>query len=186
MKLTNFDFDAAIKVAQTRAEQMVENGLYSRFGLNRTKRIENALLGCMGEVAFEHLLQQKGIEYKLDETDFTQRNSDEFDFLIGGNKIDVKVAKKSTANPPNDKWTYGYPEEQRPATKDYVVVGWIDFVNKEVGFYGWLSGQQIAQYPVVTENTFAGYQYLTPNHEFRWGAMEKDLGQMFDACTNED
>lgn len=180
MKLTNFDFDAALESAQKRAKRMVENGLYSRFGLPQNERIDNALLGCMGEIAFEHLLNQKNIRYNLDETDFTQHNSDEYDFLLGGKKIDVKVAK--TEKTPHDGWTFGYPEEQRPSTKDYVVIGWVDFVKKEVNFYGWLTGDAVAKTQVVKFNSFAGFRYMTPNHEFKYGAMNKDLDQLFSLC----
>ena len=35
------------------ALKMVENGLYSRFNLNKEDRIEKALLGSLGEIAFE-------------------------------------------------------------------------------------------------------------------------------------
>src|SRR5690606_20919970 len=98
-----------------------------------------------------------------------------FDFFIKGKKIDVKVAKKTTASNPSDRWTYGYPEEQNPKTKDIVVVGWVDFNNKVIGFYGWTTGDIISSYKVVKVNSFAGYRYLTPNHEFPWGILNKNL-----------
>ncbi|MEM9887356.1 MAG: hypothetical protein AAF849_15790 [Bacteroidota bacterium] len=179
--LVNVDFENIRAKAKARAEVMVKNGLYSRFRLSDSQRIDKALLGCIGELAFEQFLIQRNVPYKLDETDFESKNSDEYDFLISGKKIDVKVAKKSTPRPPSDGWTYGYPEEQNPQLKDYVVVGWVDFSKEEVGFYGWITGIQISTYKVVTHNSFAGYRYLTPNHEFRWGAMNK----RFDELLNE-
>ena len=174
------DFDEIVQLANERAEKMVKNGLYSRFNLSYNQRIEKAKLGCIGEIGFESCLKERNIEYTTDNEDFSERNSDEFDFLIGGKKIDVKVAKKTTVNPPKDSWAYGYPEEQNPISKDYVIVGWVDFKNKNIAFYGWIEGGNIANYSVVTENAFAGYQYLTPNHEFRWGALNKNFTQLFE------
>ena len=179
MIIHNFDFDNNLAVSRKRAEQMVNNGLYSRFGLSFNARVDKALLGCIGELAFEYWLRSLGYEYQVDRDGFDVRNSDEFDFLIENSKIDTKVAKKSTANAPNDNWTYGYPQEQNPASKDFVVVGWVDYTRKEVGFYGWITGLEVSRFPVVTRNTFAGYAYLTPNHEFKWGAMNKNFDLLF-------
>jgi hypothetical protein len=179
MLLKGFNFDDGAKLAMARANKMVSNGLYSRFGLSYNKRVEKAFLGCLGEVAFEYYLNVNGIKFKLDTTDFTANNSDEFDFFCNGKKIDVKVAKKTTKNNPSDYWTYGYPQDQNPKSKDIVVIGWIDFSNKIIGFYGWISGYKISQYPVVEKNSFAGYKYLTPNHEFKWGVLNKNLSQIF-------
>ena len=175
MILQSFDFDKALENAKIRASKMVDNGLYSRFKLSLEGRIDKAVLGCLGEIAFEFFLNENQVSYKKDETDFTLINSDEFDFLVKGKKIDIKVAKKTTASSPSDRWTYGYPEEQNPKSKDIVVVGWVDFVNKNVGFYGWTTGERVSTYKVVIVNSFAGYSYLTPNHEFPWGILNKDL-----------
>lgn len=182
--IVNIDFQMISADAKGRAEQMVTNGLYSRFNLSHQQRVEKALLGCMGEIAFEAYLNQIGIPYELDKSDFTETNTDQFDFLIYGNKLDVKVAKKSTPRPPTDGWTYGYPAEQNPATKDFVVVGWVDFQLQQIGFYGWIKGNEIAQLPIVEQNTFAGYRYLTPNHEFKWGEMNKDFTALFNLLRN--
>jgi len=173
--IVNINFDQVLAKADNRALTMVENGLYSRFGLSFHSRLEKARLGCIGELAVEEYLIQKKYTYSLDQTDFAESNSDEFDFLIGCKRFDIKVAKKSTLNNPTDGWTYGYPEEQNPSSKDYIIVGWVDFNKHEVGFYGWITGEKVAKFPVVTKNTFAGYSYLTPNHEFRWGVLIKDI-----------
>lgn len=173
------NFQIIVEQARVRASAMVSNGLYSRFGLSHSQRVEKALLGCIGELGFEEYLKQLKVPYSLDNSDFTLRNSDEYDFLISNKKIDIKVAKKSTTRPPTDGWTYGYPEEQNPLSKDYVIVGWVDFDLEQIGFYGWITGSKISNYDVVTHNTFAGYRYLTPNHEFRWGAMNKDFNALF-------
>lgn len=185
MTVQNFDFDGNLAEAERRAEQMVNNGLYSRFGLSFRSRVEKASLGCMGELAFEYWLQVLGYDYEVDREGFEDRHSDEFDFLIGGYKIDTKVAKKTTANPPKDNWTYGYPQEQDPVSKDFVIVGWVDYTRKEVCFYGWMTGEEISRFPVVDQNTYAGYHYLTPNHEFRWGAMNKNFQELFDRIFNK-
>lgn len=173
-----FPFKKMLKQAQQRATNMLRQGLYARFQLSEQERTQKALIGCMGELGFETLLQQQGVSYELDQTDFQYRQSDEFDFLINGKKIDIKVAKKSTVATPNDSWTYGYPQEQHPQQKDIIVVGWIDFERSEIGFYGWITGSQVAQFSVVTHNTYRGYRYLTPNHEFEWGALDQDFDQL--------
>lgn len=174
MLITN-NFEAICTAAKISAQNMVKNGLYSRFGLSDNARIEKAYLGCIGELAFEEFLKEQNIQYKTDNTDFTTRNSDDFDFLINSKKIDIKVAKKSTKSNPSDGWTYGYPQEQKPESKDYVIIGWVDFNQKQIGFYGWIAGKIISEFPVVTQNTFAGYDYKTPNHEFKWGVLHKNF-----------
>ncbi len=179
MLVQNFDFDLELIEAKNRATMMVSNGLYSRFNYSLEVRIDKALLGCIGEIAFQRFLEQSNVSFQLDNDNFTNRNCDEFDFLIKNKKIDIKVANKKTANPPNDNWTYGYPQEQNPITKDYVVVGWVDLKNKNVGFYGWTTGEIISQYEIVTKNTFVGYSYNTPNHEFPWRILNKNLSEIF-------
>lgn len=179
MLIENFNFKLNHEKAHLRAVEMVNNELYSRFGLSKESRIEKALLGCMGELAFEQMLIKKKLLYTVDRENYTDRNSDEYDFLINGKKLDIKVAKKSTPNLPSDNWTYGYPSEQNPVSKDFIVVGWVDFVNKAVGFYGWITGDGINKCPVVNANSYKGYKYLTPNHEFKWGALNKSFEQLF-------
>ncbi|HLT56428.1 MAG TPA: hypothetical protein VK057_10015 [Bacillota bacterium] len=177
--ITALNLNQLKEEALQRARIMVENGLYSRFRLSYQERVKKAQLGCIGELAFEKFLQNLGIPYQLDREGFENRNTDEFDFSINNKIIDVKVAKKSTRNNPNDSWTYGYPEEQYPERKDFVVIGWVDFDKNEVGFYGWLTGERIARFPVVEQNSYRGYRYLTPNHEFQWGEMNKNFGMLF-------
>ncbi|MEO6187609.1 MAG: hypothetical protein ABIO82_02265 [Ginsengibacter sp.] len=180
MIIQDFDFKREYEIARRRATEMVGNDLYSRFGLSKEKRIEKALLGCLGELAFERLLVSKNLPYIVDRENYVDRNSDEFDFLMNGKKVDIKVAKKTTLNPPGDNWTYGYPKEQHPLQKDFVVVGWIDFTNESVGIYGWTTGIAIEKNAVVNFNSFKGYKYLTPNHEFKWGALNKNFDALFD------
>lgn len=178
MLVTHFDFDTNQRAAHIRAVDMVKNQLYSRFGLSEQARIEKAELGCLGEFAFEHYLRANHHHFQVDRRNFTNRNTDEYDFLIKGKKIDIKVAKKSTSSVPSDKWTYGYPADQHPVNKDYVVIGWLDFTKKEVGFYGWITGLRISKCPVVKMNSFKGYSYMTPNHEFQWGILDKNFGKL--------
>lgn len=175
MIIENLDFDKTLILAHKQATEMVKNGLFSRFGLNIEARLNKALLGCLGELAFEHWLKSKNYIYAVDREGFENRNADNFDFLINNKKIDIKVAKKSTSNTPNNNWAYGYPKQQKPETKDYVIIGWIDLPKKEVVFYGWLTGLAISTYSVVTKNSFAGYNYLTPNHEFKWGNLNNNF-----------
>lgn len=175
MVLVEIDFTKLLQQARLRAQKMVAQGLYSRFKLSEQQRLDKAQLGCMGELAFEQLLRQKGVPYQLDATDFASSRTDQYDFLIGNKKVDVKVAKKTSPRPPGDAWTYGYPQEQNPAAKDVVVVGWVDLARQQVGFWGWISGKRICNYPVVSRNSYAGYAYLTPNYEFPWGALNKNI-----------
>lgn len=178
MMILNLNFNNIVNSAGIKAKKMVENGLYSRFGLSYASRIEKAKLGCIGEIAFEEYLKLKKYQYSIDETDFSESKTDEFDFLIGDKKFDIKVAKKSTANSPSDAWTYGYPQEQNPSSKDFIIVGWVDFKNRNVGLYGWIKGERVSKFPVVTENSYAGYSYFTPNHEFKWGELNKDINSL--------
>ncbi len=179
MIISNFDFEANDRLAEKKAKEMIRNGLYSRFSLQEAQRLEKARIGCLGELAFAHFLDQHHCAYTLDKTDFSKERKDEFDFLVQDWKIDVKVAKKSTANSPSDKWTYGYPVEQNPHLKNAVAIGWVDHVKKEAGFYGWIRGAEIAKQPVVTQNSFRGYAYRTPNYEFTWGMLNKDFKALF-------
>lgn len=175
MLLPTFNFPQAYTKAMEQAEQMLGNDLYSRFKLGRDKRLEKAMLGSVGELAFEHFLIENKIAYERDTSDFTQVRTDQFDFKIHGKLFDIKVAKLTTNKPPSDNWTYGYPVDQNPASKDFVVVGWVDMVGKRVGFHGYIRGGAIARYDPVTKNKFAGFDYLTPNHEFKWGVLNKDI-----------
>ena len=179
MLIKDFDFKINYEKAHLRATEMVHNDLYSRFGLSKESRIEKALSGCIGELAFEQLLIKKNFTYSVDRKNYKNRNSDEYDFLINGKKLDIKVAKKSTSNIPNDNWTYGYPSAQNPASKDFIIVGWVDFQNQAVEFYGWTTGDLVNKCAIVNSNTFKGYKYLTPNHEFKWGALNKSFEQLF-------
>ena len=180
MLIEDFDFKLHHEKAHQRAVEMVNNELYSRFGLSKESRIEKALLGCMGELAFEQMLIKKNFLYTVDREDYKNRNSDEYDFLINNKKLDVKVAKKSTSNVPNDNWTYGYPSQQNPVSKDFIIVGWVDFTNRVVGFYGWTTGEAVNKFAVVNSNSYQGYKYLTPNHEFKWGELDKSFEQLFE------
>ncbi len=180
MLVEDFDFKAKCESARLRAVEMVDNELYSRFGLSRESRIEKALLGCIGELAFEQLLVQKSLPFLVDRENYKERNSDEYDFLMNGKKLDIKVAKKSTSNAPNDNWTYGYPGEQKPVSKDFIVIGWVDFIKEVVGFYGWTTGYIVSECAIVSSNSYKGYKYLTPNHEFKWGVLNKNFDQLFE------
>lgn len=180
MTIPNFDFKSNYEVAQKRAIAMVDNDLYSRFGLSKDLRVDKALLGCIGELAFEQILIRKSFLYTVDRGNYKIRNSDEYDFLINNKKVDIKVAKKSTSNAPQDSWTYGYPVEQKPASKDFIVIGWVDFIKEVVGFYGWITGEAVSKYAAVNSNSYKGYKYLTPNHEFKWGALNKNFKQLFE------
>ncbi|MEP7233371.1 MAG: hypothetical protein ABI691_24135 [Ginsengibacter sp.] len=180
MLIEDFDFKTNFEKARQRAIEMVDNELYSRFGLSKESRIEKAMLGCIGELAFEQVLVKNNYAFNVDRNNYKGRNSDEYDFLINGKKLDIKVAKKSTSNPPNDNWTYGYPSEQNPLSKDFIVIGWVDFINQAVAFYGWTTGASVNKCAVVTANSYKGYKYLTPNHEFKWGALNKSFDQLFD------
>ena len=175
--IVHIDYENAENEAFRRAQRMVEYGLYNRFGANYNTRVEHATIGCMGEIAFEKILNERGIEYNTDRENFEDRNADDFDFQIDDFKIDVKVAK--TDKMPNDRWTYGYPQQQVGMEKDIVVVGWVSPQQQRIGMYGWLMFEQITDYPLKRFNSFAGFQYQTPNYEFPWGDLNKNFDELF-------
>ncbi len=172
------DFDSVKAEAEKRAEQMLKNEMYDRFRENYATRLEHAMIGCMGEIAFEGLLAYYNMPYETDREGFENRNADEFDFQMNGYKVDIKVAK--TDYTPKDSWTYGYPQEQSGMVKDLVVVGWVSEKRKCIGMYGWIPFSEIQKYPLLERNSFAGYKYKTPNYEFPWGDLNKNFGQFFD------
>ena len=96
MLVTDFDFDRARTQALAQAEQMLGNDLYSRFKLSREKRLEKAMLGTLGELAFEHMLVQYNITFERDTSDFSKVRTDQFDFKINGKLFDIKIAKLTT------------------------------------------------------------------------------------------
>ena len=165
--------------AKKRSKEMIENGLYSRFKYNYDERVEKAYIGYLGELAFREYLNNENIQYTLNDTHYKEENSDDYDLLINGRTIDIKVANKKTNKAPNDNWTFGYPEEQKPITKDYIIVGWINEKNEEIGFYGWIEEEVVSMCEIVQENSYAGYYYKTANHEFTWGVLNKDFTVLF-------
>lgn len=170
--------------AQERAAEMVRRGIYNRFNGTEAERIAHAKTGCLGEIMFEKVLQNSNVNYELDHTDFSNRNADEFDFKMKDLKFDVKVAK--TDRQPQNSWTYGYPCQQINMQKDFVVVGFVNETNKTGGFYGWIPFNEIQKYPAVTTNSFAGFKYKTPNHEFPWGDLCQNFDKLFNALRTYD
>ena len=53
MIVQDLNFDQTVAMAKVKAESMIQNGLYSRFGLSEKERLDKALLGCIGELAFQ-------------------------------------------------------------------------------------------------------------------------------------
>ena len=104
MIVQNLNFDQTVALAKAKAEKMIENGLYSRFRLSDKERLDKALLGCIGELAFQQHLSNLGIPFELDHTDFQSHHTDEFDVKVNDAKIDIKVAKKTTAIRQLDLW----------------------------------------------------------------------------------
>lgn len=182
--LIALNFDETMQEAHDRAVTMVENGLYDRFEEDYNTRVEHAKIGCIGEIAFEKLVNQYHMNYRVDRDNYEDRNADEFDFEINGVKIDVKVAK--TDYKPADGWTYGYPQQQIGMEKEIVVVGWVSERYRRVGFYGWMFFDRIQDYPLVEVNTFRGYRYKTPNYEFPWGDLNKDFNALFEYLRNNN
>lgn len=178
MEIVSID-DEIINQAEKKAISMVCNGLYNRFDKDTYTRVENAKTGIVGELAFEEFLKEHGINYNIDDiTDYKYSNKDLFDFEINGKIIDIKVAKLSTSNKPHDNWTYGYPEDQNPLKKDIIIIGLVDYKNKNVSFYGWITGEKVSNFKVVMKNSFANYNYQTPNHEFKYSELDKNILKM--------
>lgn len=162
--------------AEVHAKNMIER-LYDRFGYNDDTRYEKAYIGMLGEQAFAEYLTQIQIPFSFGEYD-ENMNSDTCDFWIYDKKFDIKIAKVSTSSIPNDNWTYGYPQEQRPADKYAVVIGLYYEQDNRIVFYGIISGQTIAALPVVKKNSYKNYSYLTPNHEFAYGDLYKNIEEL--------
>ena len=111
MIVQDLNFDQTVAMAKAKAESMIQNGLYSRFGLSEKERLDKALLGCIGELAFQKHLKNLGIPFELDQTDFQSHHSDEFDVKVNG-------AKENNCQPSNrqlDLWlsTRAAPRNQR-------------------------------------------------------------------------
>lgn len=47
MIVQDLNFDQTVAMAEAKAESMIQNGLYSRFGLSEKERLDKALLGCI-------------------------------------------------------------------------------------------------------------------------------------------
>lgn len=60
MIVQDLNFDQTVAMAKAKAESMIQNGLYSRFGLSEKERLDKALLGCIGELAFQKHLKKSG------------------------------------------------------------------------------------------------------------------------------
>ncbi len=60
MIVQDLNFDQTVAMAKAKAESMIQNGLYSRFGLSEKERLDKALLGCIGELAFQKHLKNLG------------------------------------------------------------------------------------------------------------------------------
>lgn len=57
MIVQDLNFDQTVAMAKAKAKSMIQNGLYSRFGLSEKERLDKALLGCIGELAFQKHLK---------------------------------------------------------------------------------------------------------------------------------
>lgn len=55
MIVQDLNFDQTVAMAKAKAESMIQNGLYSRFGLSEKERLDKALLGCIGELHFKNI-----------------------------------------------------------------------------------------------------------------------------------
>ena len=60
MIVQDLNFDQTVAMAKAKAESMIQNGLYSRFGLSEKERLDKALLGCIGELAFQKTPEKSG------------------------------------------------------------------------------------------------------------------------------
>lgn len=177
----DFDSEEYVTFAFEKAKKMVlENDMYNRFNMSVNDRIKNAMLWIVWELWFQLFLSKIWINYELDDTDFTNHNSDEFDVKIWDFIIDVKVAKKSTKFSPNIKWMYGYPVNQNPWKKDYIVVGYVvvkDHIIEEISFYGWIYGNTVLEYPTSMVNSYSWQSYKTLNYEIPWWDLNWNFAQ---------
>ena len=163
--------DELKNTAREIAIRRVNNGMFNRFGLTREERIDNAYKGALGEVAFEQLLNNNGVEYRTDI--HTCDEPDHGDFFINNCSIDVKIAK--TYKTPMPRWMFGVPIGQNPELKDYTIIGWWNPTQNQIHFYGSIRGENLEGRPVVNFNTFTGARYLTNNIEITWGELDQNF-----------
>lgn len=127
---------------------------------------DDAFVGRLGELAFEEYLEKKGLKKGVNFVDNSREEFyDKFDFKLtqSGKKIDVKAAQ--TELDPNYSWYFGYPEIQKPAKKDVIVLVYIILKKRIAIIVGYLTGKQVSEYPVTDHNTKANFRYQTPNHD---------------------
>lgn len=167
--------------AKKMAVDMVNNGLYNRFGGDFDYQVEKAKIGCIGEIAFEKYLADSNIPFATDRTGHGERHADDFDVKINNKKIDIKTAK--TERTPIPKWTYGYPKQQMGMSKNYIVICYYSPSRNTVGIYGWMEFSRLTEFPVTYKNNFANFSYKTPNHEFPISELNTDIGLLINEVT---
>lgn len=60
MIVQDLNFDQTVAMAKAKAESMIQNGLYSRFGLSEKERLDKALLGLYRRVGIPKTPEKSG------------------------------------------------------------------------------------------------------------------------------
>ena len=96
-------------------------------------------IGELGELAFEKLVQGRGLDYRR--MNNSEGRPDDCDFLIGGKKIDVK-----TTLHPRAKWLAMHPEQLERRKPSDFFVGVTGTVNDDdsasMVIHGWISSRE--------------------------------------------
>lgn len=164
--------DAVKHAAWADAKEMLDNGMFSRFGLSDKKRREKAYVGRLGELAFQMLLEDNGIPFEPGTYD-PQRHSDNGDVLVNGYVIDVKTAR--TFKEASPSWIFGYPLQQHPEEKDGIVIANLANQDSEIRFFGIISGENVARCPLSSSNSYSGEDYMTENYEISYGNLDPEV-----------
>jgi len=157
--------------ANTRAQALL-GVMFDRMGFDDRKRAEAIAIGIYAELAFKLWLDDLGIPYAYGGDDQAAEGADQYDFLIGGRTFDIKCAK--TEREVASHWEYGYPVDQNPQHKDFVVVANFNPRTMIVLFYGYIHGAHIASFPKKSDNK-AGVAYSTLNYNFPYTALDRDI-----------
>ena len=154
------------------AQEMLRNGMFSRFGLSEKQRMDKAYIGRLGEIAFEIFLDDNGVYYEPG-TYNPKTHSDNGDVIINNYSIDVKTAR--TSRDATSGWVFGYPVEQKPSDKDAVIIANLTNNDSELRLFGIISGFDVSNCPISQSNSFSGASYMTQNYEIPYSQLEPDI-----------
>ena len=139
--------------AEENAKHIIESckraGTKSRFN---TDKFENEYLGYLGESIFQQWLEEKGVKHVWQVDKFGE--SDDFDFLISGKKVDVKTClRKQPINNIKSSFQLLLHNDQLGLHADIyfwiLVCGFTPQSACNAYLVGSMSAERVLNYPVV-------------------------------------